>query len=1406
MSTKAEMVYHLLTLLGHQEPQHMSQTLLTMSQSPHNCSTMRHSGRLATLLVEPQHMSQTLLTMSQSPHNCSTMRHSGRLFGTAHPVDPRGPDGVEAAELDSSWLGQSPGGVIAVATRFSPVACVPSSSSVPKRVRTLISPDTAFRGVRTGLVQQCRRFQSRKMSADSNNDSQPGPAMATLMKLSFDEDHRHAMTGLGGLQAIAELMEVDHLAHGIIGLSSSGGAVTQSYSSTSSDGQQVCVTLRRYAGMALTNLTFGDSGNKATLCSYRGFMLALVAQLQSCSEDLRQVTASVLRNLSWRADVNSKQVLREVGSVSKLMTAAIEANRESTLKSILSALWNLSAHCSANKAEICATPGALEFLVDTLSYEAASKTLAVVENAGGILRNVSSHVAVRDDYRRVLRDRHCLEVLLGHLRSPSLTVVSNACGTLWNLSARSGEDQATLWALGAPQMLKSLVHSKHRMIAMGSSAALKNLMSARPAGMESSLEGSLGSPVSESGFTPPPPPRLQARKQKVTPESLVSQNLAETCENLDQNLHSPMSPGHPMSSWSQLDCGKPPGYHVAWRPTPSHAPPPQQQQPQQQPPQIQLQHSQTSRCFVERSDSRDSVHSIRSDSFCDRWNRHPVVETSVRNNMPQALDLSCRSRSQDPLSQYAVKDTNPLKSVNNNNSGGSIKQPQSNPANSVNNNMTEMEFAARVNEISQSLAHHQIDDCFSSPKHKTDASSPPPDCKGDGSGVYAETDLDNPELPVDYSLIYAEEDDETKFKQAKSGSPPKSAKQQYYESSFHDDAVRTYCTEGTPYSQTPYLVSNAGSLTDLTAVCEDANAGIRGAGKRGLSVSGKVEQAQQQKGNGDHANADKPKTYCVEDTPLEMSHAGSLSSITGTASDCGAPGGGVPNNGVVLREKSGLSRGSGTTRNANSVPVHQQQEQSEPTSSRSSLGVDPRRQSEHMMSETSDLGTSDSAATLTAGAEDAIDEGAVTPSLHKAGKTVTFCAKEEETPLMFSRASSLDSLSSTDQHSIRSSVVSDFSRRTSGVVSPSELPDSPGGTMPPSPNRLKPNPRAFESGGDTDATGAPRGDSGSSPAGATSSSSSTANGRREGKPRSRVSSGGKGGEKRKHENNRLSGDMGAFADETRSYAVEGTPFLQSHATSLSSLVNFDDEDEEQEGVVLQPCANQDSSKAKITPPVSKLPKTSKPVGVVEPTSKSMQKNHSPAASTTSSKSNLQSESKINCPAVAKVEPQRRTIVDATETPPEYVTVFATEDTPANISHAGSTGNLSNLSFPSEPSFTHRLKQNGANEGNAGSKSPLGNQPGSDSSYKSSRSAGKKAPLSPERKKEEPKRLVACDDEDGDDDDVLLQCIQSAMPKKKAPAVAGSGGGAMSTTTAKSSSGRTSSREKSSSRRSPSKTS
>lgn len=41
-----------------------------------------------------------------------------------------------------------------------------------------------------------------------DGDKHPGPTIAALMKLSFDEEHRHAMCQLGGLYAIAQLIQV----------------------------------------------------------------------------------------------------------------------------------------------------------------------------------------------------------------------------------------------------------------------------------------------------------------------------------------------------------------------------------------------------------------------------------------------------------------------------------------------------------------------------------------------------------------------------------------------------------------------------------------------------------------------------------------------------------------------------------------------------------------------------------------------------------------------------------------------------------------------------------------------------------------------------------------------------------------------------------------------------------------------------------------------------------------------------------------------------------------------------------------------------------------------------------------------------------------------------------------------
>ncbi|NP_001394396.1 adenomatous polyposis coli protein isoform r [Homo sapiens] len=454
---------------------------------------------------------QIRVAMEEQLGTCQDMekraqRSSQNKHETGSHDAERQNEGQGVGEINMATSGNGQGSTTRMDHETASVLSSSSTHSAPRRLTSHLG--TKIRA----YCETCWEWQeAHEPGMDQDKNPMPAPvehqicpAVCVLMKLSFDEEHRHAMNELGGLQAIAELLQVDCEMYGL---------TNDHYS----------ITLRRYAGMALTNLTFGDVANKATLCSMKGCMRALVAQLKSESEDLQQVIASVLRNLSWRADVNSKKTLREVGSVKALMECALEVKKESTLKSVLSALWNLSAHCTENKADICAVDGALAFLVGTLTYRSQTNTLAIIESGGGILRNVSSLIATNEDHRQILRENNCLQTLLQHLKSHSLTIVSNACGTLWNLSARNPKDQEALWDMGAVSMLKNLIHSKHKMIAMGSAAALRNLMANRPAKYKDANIMSPGSSL----------PSLHVRKQKALEAELDAQHLSETFDNID---------------------------------------------------------------------------------------------------------------------------------------------------------------------------------------------------------------------------------------------------------------------------------------------------------------------------------------------------------------------------------------------------------------------------------------------------------------------------------------------------------------------------------------------------------------------------------------------------------------------------------------------------------------------------------------------------------------------------------------------------------------------------------------------------------------------------------------------------------------------------------------------------------
>lgn len=486
-TNKVEVVFWLLSMLATRDKDEMARTLLAMSSSQDSCQAMRRSGCLPLLI--------------QILHDADRDAGSLEALGSAGPAVDRGSSG-----------GSKDARMHANAALHNIIFSQPDEGQAKREMRVLhvleqirSYSETCWDWLEAQEKQRIAGKRPEGSTVPVSIEPQICQATCAVMKLSFDEEYRRAMNELGGLQAVAELLQVDYEMHKM-------------------SNDPLNLALRRYAGMALTNLTFGDVVNKATLSSRRGSMQAIVAHLASESEELHQVVSSILRNLSWRADINSKKTLREVGSVTGLMQCALRATKESTLKSVLSALWNLSAHSTENKAAVCAVEGALGFLVSTLTYKCQSNSLAIIESGGGILRNVSSLVATRDDYRQILRDHNCLQTLLQHLRSHSLTIVSNACGTLWNLSARNPKDQELLWDLGGVSMLRNLIHSKHKMIAMGSAAALRNLLTNRPLKYKDAAVISPGSCM----------PSLYMRKQKALEAELDAKHLAQTFETMEK--------------------------------------------------------------------------------------------------------------------------------------------------------------------------------------------------------------------------------------------------------------------------------------------------------------------------------------------------------------------------------------------------------------------------------------------------------------------------------------------------------------------------------------------------------------------------------------------------------------------------------------------------------------------------------------------------------------------------------------------------------------------------------------------------------------------------------------------------------------------------------------------------------
>ncbi|KAG9355027.1 hypothetical protein JZ751_001740 [Albula glossodonta] len=1122
---QVEMVYSLLSMLGTHDKDDMSRTLLAMSSSQDSCIAMRQSGCLP-LLIQLLH----------------------------------------GNDKDSVLLGNSRGSKEARARASAALHNIIHSQPDDKRGRREIRVLHLLEQIRA-YCETCWEWQlAHEQGVDQDTNPMPSPvehqicpAVCVLMKLSFDEEHRHAMNELGGLQAIGELLQVDCEMYGL---------TSDHYS----------ITLRRYAGMALTNLTFGDVANKSTLCSMKGCMRAMVAQLKSESEDLQQVIASVLRNLSWRADVNSKQTLREVGSVKALMECALDVKKESTLKSVLSALWNLSAHCTENKADICAVDGALAFLVSTLTYRSQTNTLAIIESGGGILRNVSSLIATNEDHRQILRENSCLQTLLQHLKSHSLTIVSNACGTLWNLSARNVKDQETLWDMGAVSMLKNLIHSKHKMIAMGSAAALRNLMANRPAKYKDANIMSPGSSL----------PSLHFRKQKALIEELDSQHLSETFDNID-NL-SPKAaqkgkPKHKQNVYSEcvLDSGRHSSDGVCRTDnsfSPNNMP---VLSPYMNTPVLPGASSRESRgtsegSRAERDQSLDRERrgggpSGPSDKTSKRMGMQMSSTTAqigkvmeeVQNvyigqddrSTASAPDMHCMqdemggmrrtSAMHVPSNMYGYNKPVPMPKIEYRASSDSLnsvgssdgygKRGQMKPsidsyseddegkcciygkypadlahkihsANHMEDNDGDLDTPINY---SLKYSDEQLNSGRQSPsqnerwarlKHlEGDMKRPdqkPVQSQSQGYPLYSESNSDSEEKSIQYQSRFVQQECSGGFKSRSSNSSeqsrgssshgmttkinqticsiddyeddkPTNYSERYSEEEQQDEDQPTnysmkYSEEdhhveqpidySLKYSEThssqKAMFSHSKTSSAQNSAKDHLNQGsgtssltsYRSSSRQKLHPSSAQTQSgparTSQKSStckGSTINQETLQTYCVEDTPICFSRGSSLSSLS-SAED----------------EMEGREQASNVN-NYPALPVADKEASGavgavQPTTESQSTSQHIRMKP-HRNQGVSD-GSKHKAVEFSSGAKSPSKSGAQTPKSPPEHYV-------QETPLMFSRCTSVSSLDSFESHSIASSVQSEpGSDMVSGIISPSDLPDSPGQTMPPSRSKTPP--------------------------------------------------------------------------------------------------------------------------------------------------------------------------------------------------------------------------------------------------------------------------------------------------------------------------------------------------------------
>lgn len=401
-----------------------------------------------------------LLPLSKSPEPCSLMRQTacmGMLIQIMHNIDRKADKSHREVRTKAS-------------DTLRNIVESTEGTRKGKYEMCVLGVLEKIRGHCEALFEFIHSFPNTRKVDESERESLQNACdfllqpIKKLYKYSNEKDHyRPVVLTLGGLQATAELLVVNFR------------LMTSQKDSTS---KPVCHSMKTIAVTIsiLVNLTYGDMHNKSTLCMFPDLLKALMHHLRLQNEAVVTSGAQLLRNLSWKATSDIKDSLLKSDASLVLMDAIQHMKDEQAVQHITSALWNLSAHSLENREKICTTDTGLKLLVELLSYNSPSGTTTVVENVGGILKNLSVVIMQREEYRKKFRQSGGLGKLVQHLKSKNKTVLSNATGTLWNLSARYPEDQKVLWDLGCVPLLDVLQTAHHKNIAEYARGALRNLL------------------------------------------------------------------------------------------------------------------------------------------------------------------------------------------------------------------------------------------------------------------------------------------------------------------------------------------------------------------------------------------------------------------------------------------------------------------------------------------------------------------------------------------------------------------------------------------------------------------------------------------------------------------------------------------------------------------------------------------------------------------------------------------------------------------------------------------------------------------------------------------------------------------------------------------------------------------